>query len=158
MLDYERIEAAYKYAEEKHKNQYRKGGEPYITHPEAVANILKEKGYGTDYIITALFHDLLEDTDASEKMIELIGGRDVLEAVKILTKKDGYVMSDYVSAIKSNPIAFAVKGADRLHNLRSAFVTSTEFKKKYIKESIDWYLDFCPEIPEAVKALSDTIK
>ena len=158
MLDYERIEAAYKYAEEKHKNQYRKGGEPYITHPEAVAIILKEKGYGTDYIITALFHDLLEDTDASEKIIEEIGGKDVLEAVKILTKKDGYVMSDYVSAIKDNPIAFAVKGADRLHNLRSAFVTSTEFKKRYIKESIDWYLDFYLEIPEAVKALSDTIE
>ena len=158
MLDYEKIEAAYKYAKEKHKNQYRKGGEPYITHPEAVAIILKEKGYGTDYIITALFHDLLEDTDASEKIIEEIGGQDVLEAVKILTKKDGYVMSDYVSAIKDNPIAFAVKGADRLHNLRSAFVTSTEFKKRYIKESIDWYLDFYLEIPEAVKALSDTIE
>ncbi|MDD6268827.1 MAG: HD domain-containing protein [Oscillospiraceae bacterium] len=158
MLDSERIKTAYKYAEEKHKNQYRIGSEPYFTHPEAVANILKEKGYGTDYIITALFHDLLEDTDASEKMIENIGGKDVLEAVKILTKKEGYIMSDYVSAIRNNPIAFAVKGADRLHNLRSAFVTSTDFRKKYIKETIDWYMDFCPEIPAAVKALSDTIE
>jgi len=155
--DNEKFKEAYKYAEEKHKGQYRKGGEPYITHPAAVAEILKEKGFDINYQITALFHDLLEDTDASEEEIELIGGKDVLEAVKLLTKSDGYIMSEYVAGIKSNPIAFAVKGADRLHNLRSAFVTDTNFKIRYIRESIDWYLDFCPEIKEEVDRLASTI-
>lgn len=157
MNDNEKFKEAYKYAEEKHKGQYRKGGEPYITHPAAVAEILKEKGFDINYQITALFHDLLEDTDASEEEIERIGGKDVLEAVKLLTKSDGYIMSEYVASIKSNPIAFAVKGADRLHNLRSAVVTDTNFKIRYIRESIDWYLDFCPEIKEEVDKLANTI-
>ncbi len=157
MNDNEKFKEAYKYAEEKHKGQYRKGGEPYITHPAAVAEILKEKGFDINYQITALFHDLLEDTDASEEEIERIGGKDVLESVKLLTKSDGYIMSEYVSGIKSNPIAFAVKGADRLHNLRSAVVTDTNFKIRYIRESIDWYLDFCPEIKEEVDKLANTI-
>lgn len=157
MNDNEKFKEAYKYAEEKHKGQYRKGGEPYITHPATVAEILKEKGFDINYQITALFHDLLEDTDASEEEIERIGGKDVLEAVKLLTKSDGYIMSEYVAGIKSNPIAFAVKGADRLHNLRSAVVTDTNFKIRYIRESIDWYLDFCPEIKEEVDKLANTI-
>lgn len=158
MEDYKRLELAYKYAEEKHSGQYRKGGEPYISHPAAVAEILRKKGFGIDYQITALFHDLLEDTDASEEMIEKLGGKNVLKAVQLLTKSDGYNMSEYVEGIKSNPIAFAVKGADRLHNLQTAFVASIDFRKKYIRESREWYLDFCPEIPEAIKALADSIE
>ena len=158
MNECERLKLAYQYAEEKHRGQYRKGGEPYITHPLAVAKILREKGFGIDYHITALFHDLLEDTDASEEMIEKLGGKNVLKAVKLLTKSDGYNMSEYVDGIKSDPIAFAVKGADRLHNLQSAFVASIDFKKRYICESREWYFDFCPEIPEAIKALADSIE
>ncbi len=92
MNECERLKLAYQYAEEKHRGQYRKGGEPYITHPLAVAKILREKGFGIDYQITALFHDLLEDTDASEEMIEKLGGKNVLKAVKLLTKSDGYNM------------------------------------------------------------------
>lgn len=157
MKDQEKLELAYKYAEEKHRGQYRKGGEPYISHPMAVAEILREKGFGIDYQITALFHDLLEDTDASEEIIENIGGKSVIKAVRLLTKSDGYNMSEYVGNIKSNPIAFAVKGADRLHNLQTAFAASIDFRKKYIRESREWYLDFCPEIPEAIKALADSV-
>ena len=55
----------------------------------------------------------------TEEMIELIGGHKVLEAVKLLTKEEGYSMHHYISRIKANPIAFAVKAADRLHNLRT---------------------------------------
>ena len=66
-------------------------------------------------------------------------------------------MADYVGAIKANPIARAVKAADRLHNLRSAVVADADFKRRYILESIDWYLDFDPEISKAVKALSDSL-
>lgn len=157
MKDHERLELAYRYAEEKHRGQYRKGGEPYISHPVAVAEIMRERGLGIDYQITALFHDLLEDTDASEEIIEQIGGAAVLKAVRLLTKTEGYIMSEYIKGIKSDPIAFAVKGADRLHNLRSAFIADMDFKKRYIRESIEWYLDFCPEIPVAVDALADSI-
>lgn len=157
MSESEKFRAAYEFAARKHEGQYRIGGLPYITHPAEVAAILGEKGYGEDYRIAGLFHDLLEDTDATEQEIESLGGADVLSAVKLLTKTEGYVMADYVSAIRNNPMAKAVKAADRLHNLRCAVVADEDFKRRYILESIDWYLDFDSEIPSAVKALAKTL-
>lgn len=148
---------ALEYAALKHKGQTRFGGEPYITHPVAVADYLREKGYGTEYLITALFHDLLEDTDATEEEIEALGGKAVLKSVKLLTKEKNYVMSQYIAGIKSDEMAFVVKGADRLHNLMTAIDSNNAFKKKYAKESIMWYLDFLPEIKEAVCNLIDSI-
>lgn len=153
----ERYAAAYEYAARKHEGQYRKGGEPYITHPAAAAEILRSRGYDEDYQITALFHDLLEDTDAAEQEIEAIGGKDVLKAVKLLTKQKGYVMSEYVAGIKSDPMAYAVKAADRLHNLESAVCADESFRRRYIVETLEWYMDFSPEIPEAVKKLNETL-
>ena len=105
-----------------------------------------------------LFHDLLEDTDASDDEIRAIGGENVLEAVKLLTKQQGYVMDDYINAIKAHPMARAVKTADRLHNLRCATVKSEAFKRKYILESVNWYLDFSPEILPAVKTLAESME
>lgn len=158
MMVEERLSQAREFAAQKHDGQYRIGGEPYIIHPEAVAELLRERGYDVLYQITGLFHDLLEDTDASEEEIEAIGGSAVLEAVKLLTKQKGYVMADYMAGIRQNPIARAVKAADRLHNLRCAVDCSEDFKRKYILESIDWYLDLDPEIPRAVHALSETME
>lgn len=139
------------FATKKHDGQFRIGGEPYISHPKTVCEYVKSWGYGINYQITALFHDLLEDTDATEEEIKSIGGDEVLKAVKLLTKTKGYVMSEYVGAIRKNEIAFIVKGADRLHNLRTALCTDEAFKRRYILESVDWYLDFNDEIPVAVK-------
>ena len=62
-----------------------------------------------------------------------------------------------IKAIKGNEIAFIVKSADRLHNLQCALVTSVEFKRKYILETVDWYLDFSREIKEAVKRLAESL-
>lgn len=148
---------AYELAERYHRGQFRKGGEPYITHPAAVAEMMISQGRGDEYVYTALFHDLLEDTEITEQEIADIGGEAVLRAVKLLTKTKGYDMAEYISGIKSDPIAFAVKGADRLHNLRSAFAADEAFIRRYIKESLEWYLDFSPEIPEAVRALCESI-
>ena len=112
----------------KHMNLQKRSMEPrkesvglrYITHPVAVADILKKESYDIEYQIVALFHDLLEDTNATEDEIRSIAGEEVLQAVKLLTKEKGYDMQTYVTRIRQNPIAYAVKGADRLHNLRTA--------------------------------------
>ena len=157
MTDEERIEQALQFAREKHKGQLRIGGDEYITHPMAVAEIVRQKGYGIDVQIAALFHDLLEDTDTKESEILFYGNEEILKAVKLLTKQKGYNMAEYVAGIRQNETAFAVKGADRLHNLRCALVTDTEFKRKYIFETVDWYLDFSPEIPKALKALAESL-
>ena len=158
-IDINKIKRAAEYAEKMHAGQTRKDGvTPYIVHPRAVAKFLYDRGYDDDYIITALFHDLLEDTEATESEILSIGGEKVLQAVKTLTKTPDYNNADYVAAIKRNPIAFAVKGADRLNNVESAISTCDDFKRKYIAETKEWYLDFLPEIKPATKALEKTLK
>ena len=157
MIDKKRYENALAFAAKKHEGQFRIGGLPYITHPVAVAEIVKEKGGDTDAVITALFHDLLEDTDATEEEILFFGNKKILHSVKLLTKQSNYVMKNYVEGIRKDGTAFLVKGEDRLHNLRSAVCADTEFKRRYIYETIDWYLDFLPEIPSAVKELAQTL-
>ena len=158
MDDSECYKLALDFAKSKHDGQKRIGGDDYISHPIAVCEIVKSQGYDKDYQITALFHDLLEDTDATEDEILKFGNQEILESVKLLTKKKGYDMAEYISGIKQNPIAFTVKTADRLHNLESAITTNEEFKRKYILETVDWYLDFSPEIRKAVKRLAESLK
>ena len=149
---------ALEFAKAKHKGQKRIGGDDYITHPIAVSQIVKNQGFDEIYQIAALFHDLLEDTDATEEEILKYGNQKILEAVILLTKKKGYDMAEYVGSIKQNPIAFAVKAADRLHNLQCAIVTDEEFKRKYILETAHWYLDFSPDIRKAVKRLTESLE
>ena len=153
-----KIEQAYAYAEKMHSGQKRKGGEPYIIHPAAVADYVYCKGFGRDYVITALFHDLLEDTAADENEIERLGRKKVLEAVKLLTKGKNYNPEEYINGVKSNQIAFAVKNADRLNNVNSAYCCSEDFKRRYAEETIDYYLDFSPEMPLAVKKLVNSLE
>ena len=153
----ERVRLALEFATLKHKGQKRIGGSDYISHPIAVCEMVKDKGYGEDYQIAALFHDLLEDTNATEEEILSLGNPEILTAVKLLTKQKGYDMQEYIGAIKNNEIAFVVKGADRLHNLQCALVTDVEFKRKYILETVDWYLGFSPEIKQAVKRLAESL-
>ena len=157
MCTSDKVKRAIEFATQKHKGQKRIGGNDYISHPIAVYEMVKKQGYDEDFQITALFHDLLEDTDATEEEILFYGSLNVLTAVKLLTKKKGYDMKTYIDGIKANPIAFAVKSADRLHNLQCALVTSTEFKRKYILDTVDWYLDFSKEIKIAVKTLADSL-
>lgn len=155
-LEEKKYAAAKAYAAAMHEGQLRAGGEPYITHPVAVAEYLKNKGYGIDYLITALFHDLLEDTAATEAEIEKIGGKEVLSAVKLLTKRKGQSAEEYVRGIKGNPVAVAVKGADRLHNLKSAFCRDEAFRRRYVEESKKYYSDLNSEIPAAIENLEKT--
>lgn len=154
----QKCKQALAFATQKHEGQTRKLGEPYITHPIAVAEMMVEKGLSEDYVIAALFHDLLEDTDATEKEISDIGGEAVLAAVKLLTKEQNYQMDSYIAKIKENPIARAVKAADRIHNLSCAHVCSEGFKLRYIKESIDYYLDFDPQVAVLVRGLIGTLE
>ena len=66
---------ALEYAKKKHEGQFRIGGAPFIVHPIAVAEILRQDGKQVEYRVAAVFHDLLEDTDASEQEIVEIGRR-----------------------------------------------------------------------------------
>ena len=171
---------ALEYAKKKHEGQFRIGGAPFIVHPIAVAEILRQDGKQVEYRVAAVFHDLgkisidkailnkpgkltKEEYEivkthsmAGQEIVE-IGGEDVLKAVKLVTKEKEYCMETYIAGIKTNSMAYAVKGADRLHNLQSAFCANEKFRKKYIRETLDWYMKFRPEIPEVVAELIESL-
>lgn len=135
------LEKAIEFMKKKHGNQKRKQGTPYYTHPLAVAKLLKEKGFSIEYQIAGLFHDLIEDTDATYEEIVALSNADVAEAVRLVSKTKGYVMSEYVGNIKANEMARMVKLADRIHNLSESPNASHKFQAKYIKETKEWYVE-----------------
>lgn len=151
------------YVKQKHAGQTRKQGTSYYLHPFAVQELLAQKGYSEDCQVAGLCHDLLEDTDATEEEILALTNPQVLEAVKLVTKEKGYRMEEYIARIAQNPVAKAVKLADRLHNLQEATLASKLFQIKYEKETLAWYLELAKgtnfeiEIQEAYRKLKEGI-
>ena len=84
--DFDKITEAYRYAEKAHDGQMRQSGEPYITHPIAVAQILVELGMDTETICAGLLHDVVEDTSSTIEEIKKIFGADVALMVDGVTK------------------------------------------------------------------------
>lgn len=98
---------------EAHKDQVDKSGTPYVFHPFHLAEQMQDE-YTT---VTALLHDVVEDTDYTiEDLIDMDYPREVIEALQLLTHTNSVPYLDYVKAIKNNPIAKAVKLADLQHN------------------------------------------
>ena len=83
-----KVRSAYEYAKEMHNGQKRESGEPYITHPLAVATILIDLGMDTDAICAALLHDVVEDTEATYDDVKKKFGADVANLVDGVTKLD----------------------------------------------------------------------
>lgn len=135
------LEKAVEFMKQKHGNQKRKQGTPYYTHPLAVAKLLKDKGFPVEYQMAGLFHDLIEDTDATYEEIVALSNEEVAEAVRLVSKTKGYVMSEYIGNIKANEMARMVKLADRIHNLSESPNASHKFQSKYIRETKMWFLD-----------------
>jgi len=98
---------------EAHKEQNDKSGMPYVFHPFHLAEQMKDE----DTTIVALLHDVIEDTDKTLDELRDMGFSDrVVSAIALMTHGDGVPYMEYVAAIKSNPIARAVKLADLRHN------------------------------------------
>ena len=98
---------------EAHKDQTDKTGLPYVFHPFHLAEQMTDE-YTT---VTALLHDVVEDTDYTLKDLQNMGYPDeVITALSLLTHDDGSEYMDYVRRLKNNPIARAVKLADLKHN------------------------------------------
>ena len=100
-----------------HKDQTDKSGLPYVFHPFHVAECMKDEAS----TVTALLHDVVEDTDWTFERLQAEGfGENVIEALRLLTHKGGIFSEEaylqYVMALKENPIARAVKIADLEHN------------------------------------------
>lgn len=74
-----------------------------------------------------------------------------------MTKEKEYCMETYIAGIKTNSMAYAVKGADRLHNLRAHSVQMRSFARNTSARQLDWYMKFRPEIPEVVAELIESL-
>ena len=117
MIYTEKTKKAMQICFQAHKEQTDKSGVPYVFHPFHVAECMKDE----DSTVTALLHDVVEDTDWTFEGLQAEGfGENVIEALRLLTHKDGIFSEEaylqYVMALKENPIARAVKIADLEHN------------------------------------------
>ncbi|MBQ7099638.1 MAG: HD domain-containing protein [Oscillospiraceae bacterium] len=95
-----------------HHGQFDKGGVPYIFHPIHLAESMDDESS----TCVALLHDTVEDTDVTLEQLAREFPREIVEAVDLLTHRDGVEYFDYVRAIKKNPVAVKVKLADLAHN------------------------------------------
>lgn len=107
------IRKALKIATEAHRGQYDRAGAPYINHPYTVSTMVK----GRKAKIVALLHDVLEDSDYKAANLKKYFTEDICNAVKLLTRKPNQNYFSYVTAIKENELARAVKIADLKHNM-----------------------------------------
>lgn len=121
-------------AYEAHKNQVDKSGVPYIYHPIHVAEQMDTE----NECIIALLHDVVEDTNVTFKQLEEVFSKEIIDILKLLTRKGNIEYDEYIKRIKNNSIACKVKIADLTHNLdktRLDFVTEVDVKRneKYKK-------------------------
>lgn len=128
--DYEHIRGAFYFARDAHAGVRRKSGEPYITHPIAVARIVvAEIGLGVKSVMAALLHDVVEDTDYTISDIEYRFGDKVASMVEGLTKLSGVFDNDsseqaenfkrMLLTLSDDVRVIIIKIADRLHNMRT---------------------------------------
>lgn len=145
--DYERIRRAFYFANEAHKGVKRHSGEPYITHPLAVARIVVvEIGLGVKSVMAALLHDVVEDTDYTVEDIEHRFGAKVASMVDGLTKLEGAFAQDIskqaenfkkmLLTLSDDIRVCLIKIADRLHNMRTLGSMPKHKQMKIASETI----------------------
>ena len=152
------IDAAYVLAAQAHGTQYRDNGDPYITHPVAVADILAGYRLDTDTIVTALLHDVVEDTrlklpDIEARFGKTVGG--LVDGVTKLTKLElktarsaqAENFRKLVLAMSQDIRVLLVKLADRLHNMRTLhFVAAPERRQRIALETMEIYAPLAERI------------
>ncbi len=149
--DLKKVKEAYRFSDEKHLGQMRKSGEPYISHPIAVAEICADWKLDAQAIMAALLHDVMEDTDVQkDELIERFGAP-VAALVDGLSKLDKIEFQSQIEAQAENfrkmLLAMArdvrvilVKLADRLHNMRTLGVMAADKKRRIARETMEVYV------------------
>jgi guanosine-3',5'-bis(diphosphate) 3'-pyrophosphohydrolase len=134
-----------------HGSQTRASGDPYFAHPIEVAGILTDYRMDTSTIVTALLHDVIEDTDVTRADIDNLFGPEIGELVEGVTKLSRLEMSaehkrqaenlrKFILAISKDVRVLMVKLADRLHNMRTLhFITSAAKRERISRETLDIY-------------------
>ena len=144
------ITKAYNLAKKLHHGQTRSTGEPYITHPLAVAKILADMRIDYQSIIAGILHDVLEDTKMSKENLaeifnpiiaELVDGVSKLDQIKFETKEEAQAenLRKMMLAMAKDIRVILVKLADRLHNMRTLDAKSLPSQKKIALETLEIY-------------------
>ncbi len=144
--DLKQLQRAYEVAEEAHSGQFRKSGDPYITHPLAVASILADLGMDTTTLVAALLHDTVEDTpygldqlnsDFSPEIGHLVDGVTKLDKVEFGEAAEAETIRKMVIAMARDPRVLVIKLADRLHNMRTMRFLAPEKQAKKARETLE---------------------
>ncbi|NQT67123.1 MAG: bifunctional (p)ppGpp synthetase/guanosine-3',5'-bis(diphosphate) 3'-pyrophosphohydrolase [Actinobacteria bacterium] len=149
-VDEELLHKAYLISKKYHQNQYRKSGEPFVVHPLGVAGILADIELDQISIVSAILHDVIEDTDYSLEMAKKEFGQKIANIINGVTKLDKIVFTSkeeqQVSNIRKMIIAMSedvriilVKLADRLHNMRTLFSLDEEKRRINSIETLEVY-------------------
>ena len=142
------IERAYAVAERAHRGQKRRSGEPYITHPIAVSQILADLGIAPNVIAAALLHDTVEDTEYTldqlteefgDEIAMLVDGVTKLDKVKYGDSAQAETVRKMVVAMSKDIRVLVIKLADRLHNARTWGFVSGDSAKRKAQETIEIY-------------------
>ncbi|SFT72733.1 GTP pyrophosphokinase [Geodermatophilus amargosae] len=140
------LQRAYDVAEAAHAAQKRKSGDPYITHPLAVATVLAGLGMDTTTLVAALLHDTVEDTGKTLEAISSDFGPEVAHLVDGVTKIDRVKLGDaaqaetirkMIVAMARDPRVLVIKLADRLHNMRTLRFLPPEKQEKKARETLE---------------------
>lgn len=148
--DIELIERAYALAEKSHRDQKRLSGEPYITHPLAVAMLLAEMGLDTESIAAALLHDVVEDTDVTLADIKKAFGNEIAQLVDGVTKLGKLPFSSVeeqqaenvrkmLLAMSKDIRVMLIKLCDRLHNMRTIDAMPDNKRRSIALETMEVY-------------------
>ena len=160
----QRVLRAFEVGAEAHAGQTRKSGEPYITHPVAVAGILAELGMDAETIIAAILHDTLEDTALSRSALAGEFGETVAELVDGVTKLDkmrfGSRQEADAESFRKMLLAMArdlrvilIKLADRLHNMRTLGAKDSASRRRIARETLEIYAPIAQRLGmNAIKA------
>ena len=145
-----KVERAYRYSEQCHRGQMRQSGDPYITHPLAVANILADMHMDHESLMAALLHDVIEDTGVTKGQISRRFGRtvaDLVDGVSKLTEiefeskaeQQAESFQKMTLAMSRDIRVVLVKLADRLHNMRTLGVLAPAKRRRIARETLDIY-------------------
>ena len=145
------LNRAYVYAMRMHGSQKRASGDPYFAHPIEVAGILTDYRLDTATIVTALLHDVIEDTPVTPDDIRALFGAEITELVEGVTKltklelnsehtKQAENLRKFILAISKDVRVLMVKLADRLHNMRTLhYIKSPAKRERIARETLDIY-------------------
>lgn len=148
--DISQLQNAYLFSQSAHSGQYRKSGEPYISHPLAVASILGKLHLDTQTLTAALLHDVMEDTHVSKSEIsnrfgtavaDLVDGVSKLDKIEFQTHADAQAENfrKMLLAMARDVRVILIKLADRLHNMRTLEAMRPEKRRRTARETMEIY-------------------